>query len=157
MFKVLFFLTFLCLANAQELPREKIRVSGLINKNIEKVFKVDYLEKFKTEKFKIFDPYSADREILFEGISIEDIFNKFAPSSKSVEVTAINLYRINIQRGSKLAKDLFFVFKENDKYIPVERMGPLRIIRRHLGKISKNDLVLEGTAWVWMVSELKFE
>ncbi|EQC43970.1 hypothetical protein [Bacteriovorax sp. Seq25_V] len=158
MLKVLFLFTFLCLANAASIvPREKIKVSGKIKEGISKEFQVNYLEKFGIQKVKINDPYTSDKEIDFEGLSIDDIFKVFAPEAKTVDVTAINLYKIKIEKGSPVAKNLYFVFKEDGKYITVERMGPLRIVRSGLGVISKDNLVLEGAPWVWMVSELKFE
>ncbi|OIQ20425.1 MAG: hypothetical protein BM556_00335 [Bacteriovorax sp. MedPE-SWde] len=138
-------------------PRQQIMLKGNYNKDIKKTFSVDFLNKFKLKKIKINDPYQNNKELEFEGISLAQVFDKLGPKAKSLDVTAVNLYKIKFDRNHPRAKSTYFVFKENGKYINVDKMGPLRIIRDVKGKISTTELALEGVEWVWMVKELKFE
>jgi hypothetical protein len=140
-----------------KVPRQKIYLKGNINKDIKQVFKVDYLNKFKLKKIKIRDPYQNNKLLEFEGLSLTDIFNNFAPKASKLDVTAINLYKVKFNKNHPRAKQTFFVFKENGKFINVDKMGPLRIVRDFKGTIQSNDLALEGVEWVWMIKELKFE
>lgn len=162
LFLVTFLLINLLIGQAfgiSQIPRQNIILKGKIKeKGIKAKFKVTYLESFKEKKqVSVYDPYQNNNKYRFEGISLEDLFKLFAPESKRVHVKAINLYKITIDRNHVDAKDTFFVFKQNGEYIPVDNMGPLRIVRTGKGKITAKNLALEGVDWVWMVKELEFE
>lgn len=140
-----------------KVPRQKIHLKGNYKKDVKNTFKVDYLSKYKLKKIKIRDPYQNNKLLEFEGLSLLDIFNNFAPTATKLDVTAINLYKVNFKKNHPRAKDTYFVFKENGKFINVDKMGPLRIVRNYNGTIKTNELALEGVEWVWMIKELKFE
>ncbi|EQC52584.1 hypothetical protein [Bacteriovorax sp. DB6_IX] len=155
-FTILLALVFISNANAR-VPRQKIHLVGNYDKSIKSSFKVDFLNKYKLKKIKIRDPYQDNNFYEFEGLSLADIFNYFGPKAKSLDVVAINLYKINFKRNHPRAKKTFFVFKENGKFINVDKMGPMRIVRDYQGIIKDTDLALEGVEWVWMIKELRFE
>lgn len=138
-------------------PREQISVSGKLNDKVPTKFDVSFLEKLKVTQVELLDPYQKNLSFKFEGILLEDLFEYFSVNAVKVKVIAINNYEIEINRSEKRNKQLLFTFKENSKYIPVSNMGPLRIVRTGLGKISEQELILEGRDWVWMVKELVFE
>ena len=52
---------------------------------------------------------------------------------------------------------MFLVFKQNNKLIRIDQMGPFRIVKQGKGIISKEDLVYEGIKWDWQVNELVFK
>jgi len=140
-----------------KVPRQKITLLGNYNKEVKNVFKVDFLDKYKLKKIKIRDPYQSNRMLEFEGLSLSDMFKHFGPKANSLDVVAINLYKVSFKKEHPRAEKTFFVFKQNGKYINVDKMGPLRIVRDYKGVIEANDLALEGVEWVWMIKELKFE
>lgn len=162
MCKFKYFLTFVfvIMSSAMALdkvPRETISVSGKVDLKIPSTFNVDFLESLKVTSALVFDPYQKNQKFKFEGVLLEDLFKYFSPKAAQVKVTAINGYQVLIKRDSPRAPTLMFAFKSDGNYISVKKMGPLRIIRTDVGKITDQELILEGIDWVWMVKEIIFE
>ena len=145
------------LAVSAKVPFQKIYFRGLVLPSTKHVIKVDEFEKYKTTHISIFDPYSYNRKIKFKGITISSLFKLFArPNADTLKVTAINNYVVTIDKKEAFTEKMFLAFKENNKYITVDRMGPARIIKDGKGKITKMEIAKEGIKWVWQVKTLEF-
>ena len=118
--------------------------------------KVDYFLKLKTEKFDFFDPYQAHKKVKVDAVKLEDLFLYFAPKAKSVKFKAINLYKVHILREVERSKSTYLMFKQDGQWLKNAQLGPMRVIRRGLGKVSKKDITLEGADWIWMITEMQF-
>src|SRR5690606_24859020 len=114
---------------AQSIPRQKFHLKGKFNKSLPQTFKINYFENFQKSVVEVFDPYQGDKKFSFTGISLCDLFNSFATEdAKVLLVTAVNDYTGTFFRKDCEKSDLYFAYKQNDKFITTELMGPLRII-----------------------------
>ncbi|EQC50360.1 hypothetical protein M899_2565 [Bacteriovorax sp. BSW11_IV] len=155
---ILSFLFFAFNTSAESLPRQKFYFKGKVKSDMPKSFKISFLEKYPMSVIKVNDPYQGDKEFSFTGISLCQLFDLFSlDKASSLEVTAINDYVATFTRKECDKSDIYFVYKQDGKYITTELMGPLRIVRANLGVVDKLKLAKEGVYWVWMVQTLEFK
>jgi hypothetical protein len=48
-------------------------------------------------------------------------------------------------------------YKDQNGYLTLDRMGPVRIIENRKGKIAKDLLTKIGVNWVWQVKSIEFK
>jgi len=151
------FIFLITLSVSAKVPYQKIYFKGLLLPSTKPVIKVDELLNFKTTKISIFDPYTYNQKIDFTGVTVADLFKFFArPNADTLKVTAINNYIVTIDKKEASSEKMLLAFMENKKYIPVDRMGPARIVKDGKGKITKMEIAKEGIKWVWQVRTLEF-
>ena len=143
---------------ATTIPRQKVTLLGKINVKSPQSFSVVDLEKFtKVQKITIHDPYNKNIKTTFEGFYLEELVKKFAQAGTTkIKVKAIDGYQIEISNTDVSKAKLFLIYKDENGYLSVERMGPARIMAPFEGIISKDLLLTLGVNWVWKVKSIEF-
>lgn len=144
---------------SNKVPRQKIIFSGLTKTSNSIEVSVADLEKLKNQvTFSIYDPYNKDIKTQFKNISFETIINEYADkSATSMLVKAIDGYSVLIKVEDAKKIPLYVAFKDENGYLSVDRMGPVRIIEKHDSKINKELLAKIGVNWVWQVKTIEFK
>lgn len=140
-------------------PRQKIEISGLtLSGKLEKI-SVDTLEKeVPSIKTVIFDPYNKNLKTTFTGVYFSDFVKKYAkPETTKVFVKAIDGYSVETPVELMKSEKIIMVYKDEEGYLSVKRMGPVRIIYPMKEPLTKEQLLKIGLHWVWQVKSLEFK
>ncbi|WP_412470758.1 hypothetical protein [Halobacteriovorax sp. RT-2-4] len=148
--------TFFSISVIAKVPRQKIAILNQKLHTEDKVVKVDYFTKIPSVEFDFFDPYQQHKKIKVTAFSLESLFVYFAPTATSVKLKAINLYKVHIKRNVERSKTTYIMYKQDGKWLENSELGPMRIIRKDLGVISKDKITEEGADWIWMINEIEF-
>lgn len=140
------------------MPRQKIELFGNALKGAAKSMSVKDLENFKkAESISIYDPYNKNIKTSFYGFSLNELVQANATADlKTLKVTAIDGYKVDIPKADISSAKLFLSYKDDQGYLTVDRMGPGRIIAPVDGVINKDLLLKIGIYWVWQVKSLEF-
>lgn len=143
---------------AQNPPRQKINLTGELLANAPKVMSITDMEKFqKPISITIFDPYNKNIETPFYGFYLSELVKAYArPDFKTLRVSAIDGYKIDIPKADIEKAQLFVTYRDKNGYLTVDRMGPARIIAPYKGVIKKDVLLKIGVNWVWQIKSFEF-
>lgn len=139
-------------------PIGKIIIDGHILKDAPTTIRVKELERLGAFNFEIIDPFTANKKIKFKGVLLSKVFSTYGKKGfKSVDVFAINNYLVNIVKEEAKSEQMVLAFKQDNKPIRIDKMGPFRIVKLGKGLISSERLSFEGINWVWQVRKLVFK
>ena len=140
------------------IPRQKITLLGKVVGNKTVSLSINDLEEFKkSESLTIHDPYNKNIKTTFFGFYLQELIAKYAqPSVTKIKIKAIDGYQVEVPRAEVTSTQLFFAFKDDQGYLSVDRMGPVRIIAPFEGIIDKELLLKLGVNWVWKIKSLEF-
>ncbi len=139
-------------------PLQKIDLLGILKKESPKKVSIVEIEKFNNQVLvDIFDPYNKDIKTKFQGIYFKDFIDKYStPEAKFIKVKAIDGYQIKMDIEEIKNEKMILAFKDQNGYLSVDRMGPIRIIYPVKEKISKVLLLKIGVNWIWQLKSLEF-
>ncbi len=140
------------------MPRQKITLFGKVVGNKSIALSIKDLEDFKkSESITIHDPYNKNIKTTFFGFYLKDLIAKYAqPSATKIKIKAIDGYQVEVPRADVTSAQLFFSFKDNQGYLTIDRMGPVRIVAPFEGIIDKDLLLKVGVNWVWKIKSFEF-
>lgn len=140
-------------------PRQKIELLGLtLSGKTEKV-SIEHFEKNHTLiSATINDPYNNNLKTSFQGVYFSELVKKYAkPETTRVFVKAIDGYSVETPVDLMKTEQMLFVFKDQNGYLNVSKMGPARIIYPIKETVSKEQLLKIGLHWVWQIKSLEFK
>jgi len=138
-------------------PRQKISITGGTHSSPVALTIKDLEAYKKQDQITIHDPYNKDILTTFYGFYMKDFLNLYAPPAyKSVRVTAIDGYKVDIPKQDIDKSNLFMSYKDKAGFLTVDRMGPARIIAPFKGVINRDLLLQLGVYWVWQVKTIEF-
>ena len=150
---ILIVLNLSTVAKTQKVPRQKIYIQGNVKE--EKVYKMNELSSLPTIVEEIIDPYSNNKKIKFQGVYLSEIFNVLANSNAtSMNVIAINDYKVTITKALALSEKMILAYKGDDHFLSVTQRGPARIVIPGKGLLTDGALAKEGLNWVWFVKKI---
>ncbi len=162
--KFLIFLLSLLLVSESALstdkpPRQKIEIFQSENSKENLKIGISDIEKnFKTSKVTIFDPYNNNEKTEFTVVEFGELLKKYSKTGlKSVYVSAIDGYSVDIKAVDIEKEKMLLAFKDQKGYLGIDRMGPIRIIYPIQKIIDKDTLLKIGVNWVWQVNVFKFK
>lgn len=139
-------------------PRQKIEISGHTVSGSAFKISVNELEKnLKLVKTTIYDPYNKNEQTTFEGFYFYDLVKKYAkPDVKIVYVKAIDGYSVETPIETMKSEKMILAIKDQQGYLGVNRMGPVRVIYPIENMINKDLLLKIGLHWVWQIKSMEF-
>lgn len=141
------------MASTLKVPRQKVYIEG--NVKAEKVYKMNELSALPTIEQEIIDPYTSNQKIKFTGIYLSEIFKIHGnKSATSMEVIAINDYKVTISKELATSEKMILAFKGDGQYLTVSQRGPARIVIPGKGVMSEGAIAKEGINWVWFVKRI---
>ncbi|WP_127717355.1 molybdopterin-dependent oxidoreductase [Halobacteriovorax sp. HLS] len=146
-------MTLSAMATTGKVPRQKVYIEGNVKEK--KVYKMDELSDLPTVDQEIIDPYTSNKKIKFTGIYLSEIFKIHGNSNAtSMEVIAINDYKVTISKSLAASEKMILAFKGDGQYLTVSQRGPARIVIPGKGLLSEGELAKEGINWVWFVKRI---
>lgn len=136
---------------------KKIKLIGDIKDSAPKTITPKELEEqFKPFSAKVYNPWEK-KEDKYTGVLLSEIVNKFANSSvTSITTKAIDDYSVTFDKKLIDKERILLAYKVNDKFIPIRKKGPLRIVFVDYDK-TKKEYELNLSKWMWMINKIEFK
>lgn len=144
----------------QKPPRQKILVGGYVKEGLDKKYSVTELESLGPAKIVFYlDPFDQNKKHQYTGIYLKDFAKYFAGTDYTVlEIRAIDGFKVDMPRHYIDQYEFFITWKNDEGYLTVDTMGPVRIIEDVGATAYKVQYKLQTSPFlVWQVTELIFK
>ena len=133
----------------------QLKITGTIgqtNRRDSLLLDVETLGQMPQAEATLFEPF-LKQDVRFEGVLLSDLFRYVQPDAASVELTALDDYRVRFSLDELEPDRVLLAIAANGAEIPIADGGPTRIVFLD----AEQGLGANTDHWIWSVSDIEFE